>query len=104
MNLSARLDLPFYYSTPLTLTEAGVPYIVSIFAENAAGNGTKCNVTDFTDELGEFHCCTKQHSYVFAVYCTAGLWWGKIFVASYDQLYYRKFLWVKFFWHASKQT
>ena len=31
------------------------------------------------------------------------LWWGKIFVASYDQLYYRKFLWVKFFM-ASKQA
>ena len=53
-------DLPFYYSTPPIPTEAGVPYIVSIFAENAAGNGTKCNVTDFTDELCKFHCCTKQ--------------------------------------------
>ena len=57
---SAGLDLRFYYSTPLTSTEDGVPYIVSIFAENLAGNGTKCNVTDFTNELGEFHCCTKQ--------------------------------------------
>ena len=79
MNLSARLDLPLYYSTPLTLTEAGVPYIVSIFAENAAGNGTKCNVTDFTDELGEFRSCTKQHSYLFAVYCTAGFTVGQNF-------------------------
>ena len=41
------------HSSPPTLTEAGVPYIVSIFAESLAGNGTKCNVTDFTDELGE---------------------------------------------------
>ena len=44
-----------------TPTEAGVPYIVSIFAENSAGNGTKCNVTDFTDELGEcWYTITKQ--------------------------------------------
>ena len=38
-----------------TPTEAGVPYIVSIFAENSAGNGTRCNATDFTDELRMFH-------------------------------------------------
>ena len=37
-------------------TEDGVPYTVQIFAENSAGNGTVCNVTDFTNELGEFHC------------------------------------------------
>jgi len=38
-------------------TEDGVPYTVQIFAENSAGNGTVCNVTDFTNELGEsfFH-------------------------------------------------
>ena len=41
------------HSSPPIPTEAGVPYIVSIFAENSAGNGTECNVTDFTDELGE---------------------------------------------------
>ena len=41
------------HSSPPTLTEDGVPYIVSIFAENPAGNGTKCNVTDFTNELGK---------------------------------------------------
>ena len=41
------------HSSPPTLTEDGVPYIVSIFAENSAGNGSKCNITDFTDELGE---------------------------------------------------
>ena len=47
-----------YSVTPLVLisTEDGVPYIVSIFAENSAGNGTKCNVTDFTNELRKFHC------------------------------------------------
>ena len=39
---------------PPTPTEEGVPYIVSIFAENSAGNGTKCNITDFTNELSEF--------------------------------------------------
>ena len=39
--------------TPPTPTEDGVPYIVSIFAENSAGNGTRCNVTDFTNELSE---------------------------------------------------
>ena len=39
--------------SPPTLTEDGVPYILSIFAENSAGNGTKCNVTDFTNELSE---------------------------------------------------
>ena len=39
-------------------TEGGVPYIVSIFAENSAGNGTKCNVTDFTNELRKFHKAT----------------------------------------------
>ena len=52
------------HSSSPTLTEPGVPYIVSIFAENSAGNGTKCNITDFTDELGE--CCyvvTKQLAY-----------------------------------------
>ena len=49
------------YSPP-TPTEAGIPYIVSIFAENSAGNGTRCNVTDFTNELRTFHCCTKQHN------------------------------------------
>ena len=42
-----------YYCSSNSYTEDGVPYIVSIFAENSAGNGTKCNVTDFTDELGE---------------------------------------------------
>ena len=36
--------------------EAGVPYTVSIFAENSAGNGTVCNFTDFTDERRKFHC------------------------------------------------
>ena len=41
------------HSSPPTLTGDGIPYIVSIFAESLAGNGTKCNVTDFTDELGE---------------------------------------------------
>ena len=41
------------HSSSPTLTEPGVPYTVCIFAENSAGNGTKCNVTDFTDELGE---------------------------------------------------
>ena len=51
-----------YYITALpTPTENGVPYIVSIFAENSAGNGTKCNVTDFTNELGEsWYTITKQ--------------------------------------------
>ena len=39
-------------------TENGVPYTVSIFAENLAGNGTKCNVTDFTNELRKFHKAT----------------------------------------------
>ena len=34
--------------------EDGVPYNVSIFAETSAGNGTKCNVTDFTNELCKF--------------------------------------------------
>ena len=48
-----------------TPTEDGVPYIVSIFAENSAGNGTKCNVTDFTNELGEScntynQCCFNK--------------------------------------------
>ena len=38
-----------------TPTGDGVPYTVSIFAENLAGNGTKCNVTDFTNELRTFH-------------------------------------------------
>ena len=38
-------------------TVDGVPYTVSIFAENSAGNGTKCNVTDFTDELSMLHYC-----------------------------------------------
>ena len=46
-------------SNPLHIpfsTEDGVPYTVQIFAENSAGNGTVCNVTDFTNELGESHC------------------------------------------------
>ena len=52
------------HSSSPTLTEPGVPYIVSIFAENSAGNGTKCNVTDFTDELGEScYVVTKQLAY-----------------------------------------
>jgi len=38
-------------------TEDGVPYTVQIFAENSAGNGTVCNVTDFTNELGESFFC-----------------------------------------------
>ena len=46
---------PLHKYTPPTPTENGVPYIVSIFAENSAGNGTKCNVTDFTNELSMFH-------------------------------------------------
>jgi len=33
------------------MLEPGVPYTVQIFAENSAGNGTRCNFTDFTDEL-----------------------------------------------------
>ena len=32
------------------LTESGVPYSVRIFAENRAGNGSYCTVTDFGDE------------------------------------------------------
>ena len=44
--------------TPPTFTENGVPYTVRIFAENSAGNGTKCNVTDFTDELCKFYKAT----------------------------------------------
>ena len=35
--------------------EDGVPYNVQIFAENSAGNGTRCNFTDFTNELRKFH-------------------------------------------------
>ena len=46
------LSLHKYTSTS---TGDGVPYIVSIFAENSAGNGTRCNVTDFTNELRMFH-------------------------------------------------
>jgi len=38
-------------------TEDGVPYTVQIFAENSAGSGTVCNVTDFTNELGESFFC-----------------------------------------------
>ena len=47
--MSVRLN--FYLHFVLS-TEDGVPYIVQIFAENSAGNGTVCNVTDFTNELG----------------------------------------------------
>ena len=36
-------------------TVDGVPYNAQIFAENSAGNGTQCNFTDFTNELGKFH-------------------------------------------------
>ena len=36
-------------------TVDGVPYNVQIFAENSAGNGTRCNFTDFTNELRKFH-------------------------------------------------
>ena len=46
-------------SNPLHIpfsTEDGVTYTFQIFAENSAGNGTVCKVTDFTDELGELHC------------------------------------------------
>ena len=50
-----------YYITALpTPAENGVPYIVSIFAETSAGNGTKCNITDFTNELGESWYTYKQ--------------------------------------------
>ena len=52
-------NVALLHPSPPTPTEDGVPYIVSIFAENSAGNGTKCNVTDFTNELRKFHCCTK---------------------------------------------
>ena len=55
--------LPHTSIYPPTPTEDGVPYIVSIFAENSVGNGTKCNVTDFTNELGTFHCYTDQSNY-----------------------------------------
>ena len=50
--------------SPPTPTEDGVPYILSIFAENSAGNGTKCNVTDFTNELGECTQSQKQSEWV----------------------------------------
>ena len=43
-------------------TEDGVPYTVRILAENSAGNGTMCNVTDFTDELGKSYCSTSVFS------------------------------------------
>ena len=59
-----------FYSYTCTLptpTEAGVPYTVSIFAENSAGNGTKCNVTDFTNELGMFYNCTHQYVVLLAI-------------------------------------
>ena len=54
-----------YTSITSHSTEDGVPYIVSIFAENSAGKGAECNVTDFTNELGEFHCCTKHDNMLF---------------------------------------
>ena len=41
--------------------EAGVPYNVQIFAENSAGNGTRCNFTDFTNELRKF----RLHADIF---------------------------------------
>ena len=44
------------FSVALIPTGAGIPYTVSIFAENSAGNGTVCNFTDFTNELCKFHC------------------------------------------------
>jgi len=47
-------------------TEDGVPYTVQIFAENSAGNGTVCNVTDFTNELGESHCSTSVCDCLFS--------------------------------------
>ena len=46
-----------YTHTFLIPTADGVPYVLSVFAENSAGNGTKCNVTDFTDELSMLHYC-----------------------------------------------
>ena len=50
-----------YYITALpTPAENGVPYIVSIFAETSAGNGTKYNITDFTNDLGESWYTYKQ--------------------------------------------
>ena len=45
---------PYTY-TFLIATADGVPYVLSVFSENSAGNGTKCNVTDFTNELSESH-------------------------------------------------
>jgi len=46
--------------------EDGVPYTVQIFAENSAGNGTVCNVTDFTNELGESHCSASVCGCLFS--------------------------------------
>ena len=47
-------------------TDDGVPYTVQIFAENSAGNGTVCNVTDFTNELGESHCSASVCGHLFS--------------------------------------
>ena len=73
-----------YSVIPLALisTEDGVPYTVSIFAENSAGNGTVCNFTDFTNELCKFHSLSLMHVLCIktplCVWCRDGvnvLWW-----------------------------
>ena len=40
-------------------TASGVPYDVRIFAENRAGNGSFCTVSDFGDE--ESKCMIMRH-------------------------------------------
>ena len=73
-----------YSVIPLALisTEDGVPYTVSIFVENSAGNGTVCNFTDFTNELCKFHSLSLMHVLCIktplCVWCRDGvnvLWW-----------------------------
>ena len=36
-----------YHHVP---TETGVPYDVRVFAENGAGKGSSCTITDFAEE------------------------------------------------------
>ena len=59
-------------------TEDGVPYTLQIFAENSAGNGTVCNVTDFTNELGESHPFTIVYVAAFFSSSSAVLWMSPI--------------------------
>lgn len=60
-------------TSPITClsSAAGVPYDVRIFAENGAGNGSACVITDFGDQDRKFTSFLLEHNFIYVCFFTA---------------------------------